>query len=125
MLLETIIAALVPVGVEGIKQAIVKWTGGVKPTTVDEQIKLLEADVRRVEALAALDNPYGTPSQWVIDLRASSRYLGALAVILSGVTALYTPNLPQEVVQVSMEAASVVFGFLFGQRIIINNSKGK
>lgn len=124
MLVETIVAALVPVGVEGIKQALTRWTGGVKPTSVDEQIKLQDADVRRLEALAALDNPYGTPSQWVVDLRASSRYIGALGVILGGVLTLYVPNMPQEIVAIAMEGASVCFGFLFGQRIVVN-FKGK
>lgn len=124
MLVETVIAALVPVGVEGIKQAIVRFTGGVQPSTVDEQLKLQDADVRRLEALAALDNPYGTPSQWVVDLRASSRYLGALGVIAAGVFTLYIPNMPKEIVAIAMEGASVCFGFLFGQRIIVN-FKGK
>lgn len=123
MLIETVIAALVPVGVEGIKQAIVNWTGGIKPTTVEDQIKLQEADVKRLEALGVLDNPHGTPSQWVVDLRASSRYLGALLVILAGVLSLYVPNLPKEMVSIAMESASVCFGFLFGQRIMINFKK--
>lgn len=120
MLVETIVAALVPVGVEGVKQAIVKWTGGVKPTTVDEQIKLQQADVDRLKALAELDNPHGTPSQWVVDLRASSRYLGALVVILAGLLTLYIPSMPKEIIALAMEATGVVFGFLFGQRIVVN-----
>lgn len=124
MLIETAVAALIPVGVEGIKQVIVRWTGEVKPTTVDEQLKLLDADIRRLEAIAALDNPHGTPSQWVIDLRASSRYLGALAIIAAGILTLYIPNMPKEIVAIAMEGASVCFGFLFGQRIIVN-FKGK
>lgn len=123
MLLETIAAALVPVGIEGIKQLIIKFTGGVRATSVAEQIQLQDADVRRLEALAALDNPYGTPSQWVVDLRASSRYLGALGVIAAGTLTLYVPEMPPEVVAVAMEAASVCFGFLFGQRILINAGK--
>jgi len=123
MLLETIVAALVPVGVEGIKQLIVQFTGGVKATTVAEQIQLQDADVKRLEALAALDNPHGTPSQWVVDLRASSRYLGALGVIAAGVVTLYIPDMPKEVVMIAMEASSVCFGFLFGQRILVNFGK--
>ena len=124
MLIETLVAALVPVGVEGVKQVITNFTGGVKPTTVEQQIALQEADVKRLEALAALDNPHGTPSQWVVNLRASSRYIGALGVILAGLVTLYIPSMPQEVISVAMEAASVCFGFLFGQRVLIN-FKGK
>lgn len=120
MLIETILAALVPVGVEGVKQAINKWTGGVQPTSIDDQIKLQNADIERLKALAELDNPHGTPSQWVVDLRASSRYLGALLVIVAGLIALYIPNLPKEVVAIAMEAVGIVFGFLFGQRITVN-----
>lgn len=120
MLLETAIAATIPVLIEGAKQLIVRFTGGVKPTTVDEQIQLQDAEVRRIQALASLDNPYGTPTQWVVDLRASSRYVGALVVIAAGLVTLFIPDLNQGVVQVAMEASSVCFGFLFGQRILLN-----
>jgi hypothetical protein len=36
MILETIIGALVPVGIDGIKSLIGMVTGGVKPISVDE-----------------------------------------------------------------------------------------
>ena len=35
MILETIIGALVPVGIDGIKSLIGMFTGGVKPISVD------------------------------------------------------------------------------------------
>jgi hypothetical protein len=117
MLLETIVGALVPIGVEGIKQAITRFAGGVKPTTVDEQIKLDEAEVRRLETLAKLDTPIGQPSQWVVDLRASARYIGALLVIAVGVSTLYVP-VDVAVQTLALEAANIAFGFLFGSRII-------
>jgi len=68
MILETIIGALVPVGIDGIKSLIGMFTGGVKPISVDEQIKLDNNEINKLEAIAKLDNPYGVPSQWVIDL---------------------------------------------------------
>ena len=55
MLLETIVGALVPIGVEGIKQVIGKWAGSVKATTVDEQIKLDTNEIEKIKALAELD----------------------------------------------------------------------
>ena len=119
MILEAILAALVPVGVEGIKQVIARFTGGVRATTIQEQIQLDQNDIQKLQALAALDNPYGTPSQWVIDLRASARYIGALAVISIGIVSLFI-NVDASVKQVCVEAANIAFGFLFGTRIVAN-----
>lgn len=119
MLLESIIGALIPVGVEGIKQVVNKWTGGVKPATVDDQIKLDNSEIERMKTVATLDTPVGTPSQWVVDLRASSRYLGALAVIIIGLSTLYLP-VEAEIRALGLEAANIAFGFLFGSRIILS-----
>lgn len=123
VLLTTILSALLPVGVDGIKQLIVSKTGGVKPTTVEDQIRLDDQDIKRLNAVAALDNPGGTPSQWVIDLRGSSRYIMAGVVILSGVASLFVPDLPMEVKSIAFEGSNIAFGFLFGQRIVANFSK--
>lgn len=122
MIIESIIGALLPVAVESGKQLIAKWVGGVKPTTIDEQIKLDQNEVHRIEALAKLDAPIGTPSQWVIDLRASARYLGALFVIAAGISTLYIPT--EEAVRVvALQAANIAFGFLFGSRIVAGWAK--
>lgn len=122
MILETIVGALVPVGIEGIKSLIGKFTGSVKPISVDEQIKFDQNEINKLQALASLDNPYGTPSQWVIDLRASSRYLGALFVIVVGIGSLFMPVAP-EIQTIGVEAANIAFGFLFGTRIMANLKK--
>jgi hypothetical protein len=122
MILETIVGALVPVGIEGIKSLIGMAIGSVKPVSIDEQIKLNQSEIHRLQALASLDNPYGTPSQWVIDLRASSRYLGALFVIVVGIGSLYLPVAP-EIQRIGVEAANIAFGFLFGTRIMANLKK--
>ena len=119
MILEAILAALVPVGVEGIKQVIARFTGGVRATTIEEQIQLDQNEIQKLQALAALDNPGGTPSQWVVDLRASSRYIGALAVISVGITSLYLP-VDDSVKDIALQAANIAFGFLFGTRIAVN-----
>jgi len=122
MIIETIIGALVPVGIDGIKSLIGMFTGGVKPLNVDEQIKLDQNEIAKLEAIAKLDNPYGVPSQWVIDLRASSRYLGALFVIVVGIGTLFLPVEP-EIQRIGIEAANIAFGFLFGTRIMANLKK--
>ena len=122
MSIESIIGALVPVGVEGIKQLIGNLTGGVKPASIQDQIKLDQSEISRIEALAKLDNPGGTPSQWVIDLRASSRYLGALVVICVGLSTLYFST-TESIQRIGIEAANIAFGFLFGARIMANLKK--
>lgn len=122
MLIESIIGALLPVAIEGGKQLVTKWVGGVKPTTIDEQIKLDQNEVARIEALAKLDTPIGTPSQWVIDLRASARYIGALLVIGVGISTLYVP-VDEQIRALALEAANIAFGFLFGSRIVSGWSK--
>jgi hypothetical protein len=122
LIIESIIGALVPVGVDGIKQLITKWAGGVKPVTIEEQIKLDQSEIARIEALAKLDNPGGTPSQWVVDLRASSRYVGALVVIATGLSTLYFTE-TEYIQRIGLEAANIAFGFLFGARIMANLKK--
>ena len=123
VLLTTLLSALLPVGVEGIKQLIVNKVGGIKPTTIEEQIKLDEQDIKRMQVLASLDNPGGTPSQWVIDLRGSARYIAAGVVILGGLGTALVPDLEVSIKLTALEAANIAFGFLFGQRIVANFKK--
>lgn len=122
MIIETIMAALVPVGIEGIKQAAARWFGGVRATTIDEQIKLDTNEIDKIKAIAELDKPIGQPSQWVVDLRASARYVGALLVIAVGVGSLFIP-VAASVQALALEAANIAFGFLFGSRIVTNLMK--
>ena len=119
MIVETIIASLVPVGIEGIKQAAARWFGGVRATSVDEQIKLDTNEIEKIKAVALLDAPIGQPSQWVVDLRASARYLGALLCICVGIGSLFLP-VAASVQALALEAANIAFGFLFGSRIVSN-----
>ena len=118
-LISGILSAFVPVAVEGAKQVMNRVTGGPQPTTVAEKIQLEQADVAKIEALAKLDNPYGQPSQWVVDLRASARYVAAGVVIVVGLGAVFS-DAPMEVKALCFEAVSVAFGFLFGTRITAN-----
>jgi hypothetical protein len=117
VIIESIIGALVPVGIEGIKQVMTRFFGGVKATSIEDQIKLDNNEVEKIKALAELDKPIGQPSQWVVDLRASARYIGALAVIGVGISTLYVPVEP-EIKVIALEAANIAFGFLFGSRIL-------
>jgi len=120
VLLTTLLSSILPVSIEGVKQWIASKNGSVKATTVQEQLQLDDSDIKKLQAVAALDNPGGTPSQWVVDLRASSRYIAAWFVILSGSSCLFVPGLDIEVKMLGFEAANIAFGFLFGSRIATN-----
>lgn len=123
MLWTTLLSALVPVAANGLGQVITRFTGGVRPTTVEEQLKLDNQEIERMKVVASLDNPGGTPSQWVVDLRASARYVGALATIAAGLATLYIPGVDQTVQVVALDAANIAFGFLFGSRIVASWKK--
>lgn len=118
-LLETLVLpAILPAAVDGIKNLITKFTGGFRPTNIDEQIKLDNANVERLKALSQLDNPFGTPSQWVVDLRASFRYIAAGIAVFAAIVTLFVP-----VTDVVREQALVwgmgAFSFIFGERMYL------
>lgn len=116
MILETIIAALVPVAAEGMKQGVAKLFGGVRAASIEEQIKLDNNEIEKIKALATLDTPIGNPSQWVIDFRTASRYIAAWACIVIGAWMLSDALLANS----GQELISIAFGFLFGTRIVSN-----
>jgi len=128
--ITTILAAILPQllksGTDVIDKASNKWIG----LSVDDQVKLKQADVAKIESLAKLDNPYGTPSQWVVDLRASFRYLAAGVSVLAGVGLLfYGFNTYSKdaitalaVAAVGVDLIGIPFAFIFGDRLNINTS---
>lgn len=120
MILEALIGALAPVAVDGVKRIIHYKTGGAKPVTVDEQIRLDNAEIERLKVLTELDRPVGNPSQWVVDLRASSRYVCAGICIIGGGLSVFLPVDPA-VKTTCLELANIALGFLFGARIISNH----
>ena len=118
MILESIILpALVPAAIDIVKTTVERIVG-VKAQTVDEVIKLRESEVNKLKALAELDNPGDNPSQWVVDLRGSFRYILASLSIISAITTLYIPT-DEIVVNYAWQAASAVFSFLFGEQLVL------
>ena len=122
-ILQNLLAALLPVGVDAVKQIIGKFAGGsVRPSNIAEQIQLDTSNVEKLKALAALDNPYGTPSQWVVDLRASFRYLAAAIVIICGLSVQFATV--DAVFKIAgLDFAGMAFSFVFGDRVYLNLSK--
>ena len=102
-----------------------KWFG----MSVDDEVKLLAARAEMLKAMGALDAPVGTPRQWVVDLRASFRYVSAAVLIGVGagvVTAgLLVPTAGAEVVALGLEIMAMPFGFIFGERMTLSLGKKK
>lgn len=120
MALETIIASVVlPAVIDLVKGGFGALSRKFVGLSVDDEIKLENSRTEKLKALAVLDNPNGTPSQWVIDTRAIYRYAAATLVILVGCVVTYmgvtTSN--KELILAGLELVGMPFGFIFGERM--------
>jgi hypothetical protein len=130
-LLPLLLPAIVPAVIGGVGQIINKLTGvkGAEPKNVDEAIRLMEADIKRLQVIAQLDTPSGNISKWVADLRASFRYLlagffvFATAIVL--IASVYT-QVSDPLVDNLLQIDGSIFSFFFGDRLYFHyQKKGK
>lgn len=135
-LLTLLLPALTPALADGMKGMFQKFFGGTKPIEVEDQVKLMAAETEKLRVVADLDRPTGNPSQWVVDLRASFRYLAAAAIILGTValTAVFfgatyiKPEYAQSAALVALldlfaQMSASVFSFMFGDRVYLGLKK--
>lgn len=138
-LISLILPALLPALTDGLKGLAQRFFGGTKPIGVDEQVKLMNAEVGKLQALAALDAPSANISQWVADLRASFRYIAAGVIILGtlalvfvyfGMNYLDAANAPtlrenlEPIIDIFSQMSASVFAFMFGDRMYLSLRKG-
>ena len=122
LLESTLIATAVPIVLDFVKgvgaAASRKWLG----LSVDDAIKLNASRVENLKALAELDKPYGAPSQWVVDVRGSFRYVAAAILVFGGsLLGLYGAlEGVTDLVATGVELASLPFGFIFGERLVLS-----
>lgn len=126
-MLATLIALFGPMAIETFRDVTKAVTNKYVGLSIDDQVKLDDSTIRKNEALAKLDNPYGTPSQWVVDLRASFRYIAAgVSILVGSFTVIYafthvTDNLTAAAVAaVGVDLIGIPFAFIFGDRLAIN-----
>ena len=125
-LLALILPSLIPSALDAIKSlfgaAQRKWLG----LTVEQEIELEKAAIERLKALAELDNPSGNPSQWVVDLRASFRYIAAFVSIMAGIgigySVMFVHNGWSEemlafLFSTAIDLIGIPFSFIFGERL--------
>ena len=135
-ILGMVLPALLPAMADGFKGLFNKFFGSAEPVNVDDKVKLMAAEVSKLQALAQLDAPSANISTWVADLRASFRYIAAGVIILCTMafvmmyfwfcyadpknTAL---PLVMPVLDVLLQMAGSIFSFMFGDRLYLSLKK--
>jgi hypothetical protein len=118
LLATTILPALLPAAADGIRGIIAKFTGGAgaNPQTVEEYIKLQDANNKRLELLANLEGQ-GETYKWVEAIRKLQRPVVVFTTLATWVVVFLNPqtydDFTRDVVQAS---ASSVWFYLFGER---------
>ena len=117
MIETAIISALAPAAVEALKNLFGGLGRKIGGLSVEDEIKLSTANVERLKALSQLDMPVGNPSQWVVDLRASFRYIAAGIFVIGGLSTVY---LAPTLAPLGLEAAIAASSFIFGERMLLS-----
>jgi len=125
-ILSVVLSALLPAGIDVVKTLLARITGIPKyePKTVEEKIKLMEAETERLKVVAELDKPAGEISKWVANLRSANRYiLGNLIIVITFIY-LLLPGHNVEIASFLLNLTAVVFAFFFGDRVYMHLRKG-
>jgi len=125
-LLSLILPALVPAFADGARGLIAKFTGGAggQPQNIKERIELMQAESAKLQALAALDTPTGEPSKWIINLRASFRYIIISAImIFTAIVVFNSDVVGATVVAVFLDMTGACMSFVIGERMYLTLKK--
>ena len=111
-----------PVLVDFFKSAAPAVTRKLFGESVEDTLKIQSADIERVKALAELDNPYGTPSQWVVDLRGAFGYVAAGLLVIGGTSVAVMGVVAKDpaIIALGLEMGTAPFGFIFGERLVLS-----
>ena len=121
-LLSLILPALVPAVADGARGLIAKFTGGAggQPQNIRERIELMQAESAKLQALAALDTPTGEPSKWIINLRASFRYVIISSImIFTGIIVFNSDIVGTTVVAIFLDMTGACMSFVIGERMYL------
>jgi len=126
-ILSLILPALVPAFTDGLRGIFARITGGAggQPQNVQERVQLMEAEAQKLQALASLDGTVtGQPAQWIVDLRASFRYVIISAILLfTGVIVFYPNIVGASVIAVFLDMSGACMSFVIGERMYLSIKK--
>lgn len=111
-----VISSLLPAAIDILRSTVSKMLFGTRALTVDDEIRLMEAETAKIKALAELDAVSGQISRWVADFRASFRYIAAAAWIIISTIIIFSPQVPTEVTKIVLDLLQAVIFFIFGHR---------
>ena len=122
-IVSLILPALVPAFADGARGLIAKFTGGAggQPQNITERIELMKAEAEKLQALAALDSPTGEPSKWIIDLRASFRYVIISSIMIFTAVVVFNSDIVgATVVAVCLDMTGACMSFVIGERMYLS-----
>lgn len=121
-----LLSVLVPILTDILKSSAPAVSRKFFGESVEDTIALSKQDVERVKALAQLDQPFGTPSLWVVNLRGSFRYIAAGGLILGGLAlaGFGAVTGAADFIPAGLDLAAAPFGFIFGERLVLTYKGG-
>ena len=113
-ILSLLFPAIVPALTDGVRGIFAKFTGGAggTPQNVNERIQLMEAETKRLQALAEIDKPAGEPSRWVTDVRAVFRYAAIMIIWLATIVAVFDPSVPEAITLMLLDLSGACMSFV-------------
>ena len=112
-----ILTAIIPMLTDVVKSVIGKFTGNVPAiSNAEDYSKVVDADVRKLEALAKMDSPNGQTSVWVNNLKVLQRVTVVYITITAWIVATFLVTMPDPRYKLISDLAGSIFFYLFGDR---------
>lgn len=113
-----ILTAFIPIITDAVKSVIAKFSGNTpKIVNADDYSKVVDADIKKLEALAKLDTPEGATSLWVNNLKSLQRIIVVYTTIGTWTVATFVIDMSPDKYKLISDLCTSIFFFLFGDRV--------
>lgn len=119
-LLTFLLPAIAPALTDGVRSLIARFTSGAgeRPQNIAERVQLMQAETERLRVLADIDKPIGSPSQWVVDMRAAYRYIAVLLIWVFGSIAVFS-GVDESLKIMLLDMCGASLSFIIGERFYL------